>query len=72
MTSETDHTAMDTTSESSLNRAKLMFLYNALENGWRVHKKMNNVYVFSKHHHQDREYFQKSFLRDFVQMNLSL
>lgn len=34
---------------------KMIFIYNALENGWKVRKKRNNVYVFKKK--QNREVF---------------
>ena len=60
------------TSSDRVNHTKFMFVYNALENGWRVHKKMDNVYVFSRNHHRRREYFQDDYLALFVQMNLGL
>jgi hypothetical protein len=65
-----DNVVIDTSDR--INHTKFMFVYNALENGWRVHKKMDNVYVFSRNHHRRREYFQDDYLALFVQMNLGL
>ena len=35
---------------------KMVFLYNALENGWSI-KKRNNSYIFTKNHEGKREIF---------------
>ena len=48
---------------------KMAFIYNALENGWKV-KKNNDLYVFSKNHEGKKEVFLDSYLKKFVTSNL--
>ena len=38
---------------------KMVFLYNALDNGWSI-KKRNNSYIFTKNHEGKREIFDDS------------
>tara|TARA_A100001015_G_C14540147_1_gene537592 strand:- start:128 stop:349 length:222 start_codon:yes stop_codon:yes gene_type:complete len=47
---------------------KMLFLYNALENGWSV-KKKENVYVFSKNHEGKKEIFLDDYLKTFIKKN---
>ncbi len=47
---------------------KMLFLYNAIENGWSV-KKKNNSYVFSKNHEGKKEVFLEDYLTDFIKHN---
>jgi hypothetical protein len=44
---------------------KMMFIYNALENGWTV-KKSNDSYIFTKKHENRREIFQENYLETFL------
>jgi hypothetical protein len=44
---------------------KMMFITNALDEGWSV-KKSNDTYIFSKKHENRREYFQEKYLETFV------
>lgn len=50
---------------------KMAFIYNALENGWKV-KKNNDLYVFSKNHEGKKEVFLDSYLKKFVTSNLNI
>ena len=51
------------------NMKKLLFIYNALENGWSV-KKKGDFYVFFRKHNNNRKYFTSSYIYDFVQSNI--
>ena len=50
---------------------KMIFIYNALENGWDI-KKGNEKYIFSKNHEQKREVYLDSYLRKFLETNISI
>ena len=50
---------------------KMAFIYNALENGWKV-KKNNDLYVFSKNHEGKKEVFLDSYLKKFITSNLDI
>jgi hypothetical protein len=47
---------------------KMMFLYNALEEGWTV-KKSQESYIFTKKHENRREIFQENYLENFLTTN---
>ena len=50
---------------------KMVFLYNALENGWSI-KKRNNSYIFTKNHEGKREIFEASYLSIFMKENADI
>ena len=50
---------------------KMVFLYNALDNGWSI-KKRNNSYIFTKHHEGKREIFESSYLSIFMKENADI
>lgn len=50
---------------------KMLFIFNALENGWSV-KKQDDFYTFSKKHENKKEVFQEKFLHSFIEKNMSL
>lgn len=50
---------------------KMVFLYNALDNGWSI-KKRNNSYIFSKNHEGKKEIFESSYLSIFMKENLNI
>ena len=54
-----------------IKRHKMTLLYNALDNGWSVHKK-NDSYIFSKNHEGKKEVFVDSYLIDFIKYNMNL
>ena len=49
---------------------KLIFLTNALEEGWSI-RKSNDSYIFTKKHENKREIFQEDYLEKFVLTNSS-
>lgn len=49
---------------------KMMFITNAIEQGWTV-KKNNDTYVFKKKHEGRREYLDEKYLETFLVSNLS-
>ena len=49
---------------------KMIFITNALEQGWTV-KKNEHSYIFSKKHENKREIFQEDYLETFVTSNFS-
>jgi hypothetical protein len=50
---------------------KMVFLYNALENGWSI-KKRNNSYIFTKNHEGKKEVFEESYLSMFMKDNTDI
>ena len=50
---------------------KMVFVYNALEDGWSIVKRGDN-FVFRKKHHNDEEIFLDSYLNNFIKSNISL
>ena len=47
---------------------KMIFIFNALEEGWNIQKK-NDSYVFNKLHEENKEIFLDSYLKNFVENN---
>jgi hypothetical protein len=47
---------------------KMVFLFNALENGWSI-KKRNDSYIFMKNHEGKKEIFKESYLSIFMKEN---
>ena len=47
------------------NSLKVMFIYNAIQDGWSV-KKSDNIYVFRKKHENKKKYFSEDYLKKFV------
>ena len=50
---------------------KMAFIYNALENGWDI-KKNGEKYIFLKHHEGKKEVYLDSYLRQFLETNISI
>jgi hypothetical protein len=50
---------------------KMIFLYNALDNGWSI-KKRNNSYIFTKKHENRQEVFDENYLSTFMKDNLNI
>ena len=44
---------------------KMLFITNALEDGWTV-KKSQDSYIFTKKHENRREIFQENYLENFI------
>jgi hypothetical protein len=49
---------------------KMMFITNALDEGWTV-KKSSDSYIFTKKHENRREIFQENYLETFLISNFS-
>tara|TARA_B100001123_G_scaffold192107_1_gene219198 strand:- start:249 stop:467 length:219 start_codon:yes stop_codon:yes gene_type:complete len=50
---------------------KMLFLYNALENGWKI-KKQKKLYIFTKNHEGKKEVFLDDYLKRFMVENLNI
>jgi hypothetical protein len=50
---------------------KMVFLYNALDNGWSIKKKLNS-YIFTKNHEGKKEIFDESYLSIFMKDNSNI
>ena len=64
----------DFTNTSSINDSKLkkmIFVYNALENGWTITKKENS-YIFKKLHEGKKEIFLDNYLKRFMEENFDI
>jgi len=50
---------------------KMIFLYNALENGWSI-KKRKEKYIFIKNHEGKKEIFDETYLSSFMKQNMNI
>ena len=50
---------------------KMAFLYNALEEGWKINKK-RDLYIFTKNHEGKKEVFLDNYLKKFIENNLDI
>jgi len=50
---------------------KMMFLFNAINDGWTV-KKKNNSYIFKKKHENKKEIFEENYLHSFMRTNIDM
>lgn len=50
---------------------KMIFLFNAIEDGWSI-KKKNNSYVFSKNHEGKKEIFEDNYLDQFMKTSFDM
>jgi len=50
---------------------KMIFIYNALEEGWTI-KKNQDSFIFTKNHEGKKEVFLESYLVGFMQSNFDL
>lgn len=48
---------------------KMMFLCNALNDGWCI-KKRKNSYIFTKNHEGKKEVFEETYLLEFMKKNM--
>tara|TARA_B100000674_G_C37546403_1_gene780785 strand:- start:165 stop:374 length:210 start_codon:yes stop_codon:yes gene_type:complete len=56
---------------SSKDISKILFIFNALEDGWTI-KKRNDKYIFSKHKGKVKEIMFDSFLTKFINKYLNI
>jgi len=50
---------------------KMIFLYNALDNGWSI-KKRKESYIFVKNHENKKEIFDEAYLTTFMRDNTNI
>ena len=50
---------------------KMLFLFNAIEEGWSI-KKKNNSYIFSKNHEGKKEVFEDNYLDKFMKASFDM
>ena len=50
---------------------KMIFIYNALEEGWQI-KKNENKYIFSKRHENSQEIYLDTYLQNFLTSNIEV
>ncbi len=50
---------------------KMVFLFNALDNGWSI-KKRKASYIFTKNHEGKKEVFDESYLSIFMKDNMDI
>ena len=55
----------------SIKLHKIIFLYNALEDGWTINKK-GNLYIFNKKHEGKKEVLLDNYLRRFMVKNFDI
>ena len=56
--------------ENKIKYQKMLFLYNALEEGWRIEKKQD-FYIFKKKHENKKEVYLDDYLASFIEHNLN-
>ncbi len=62
---------MDNLEMDKLKFQKMVFLFNALDNGWSI-KKRQDSYIFTKNHENKKEVFDESFLAIFMKDNSNI
>ena len=50
---------------------KMVFIMNALDQGWSI-KKKDESYIFTKKHENKKEIFQENYLDEFIKQNTQL
>jgi len=58
---------IDSLDESIL--SKMIFLYNAVNDGWKI-EKQNGLYIFRKKHNNKEEIYSDAYLENFITDNL--
>ena len=62
---------MDSIQLSKPHFQKMVFIMNALNQGWTI-KKTGESYIFSKKHENRKEIFQENYLEEFIKQNSQL
>ena len=64
---------MDDTSQiDNITFKKMVFFYNALNDGWSIKKIKGDKYIFSKSHEGKKEVFLDSYLTNFIKSNVGI
>lgn len=72
-----DETNLENSNIDPILVQKMVFVYNALNDGWEVKKKGENKYIFTKNMEEEREEIKKEinlddYLRKFLKFNLDI
>lgn len=51
---------------------KMIFIYNAIEQGWEIKMNEQNIYTFSKKHENKKEIFNDNYLLEFIKNNIKI
>jgi hypothetical protein len=62
---------MDSIQLSKPHFQKMVFIMNALNQGWSI-KKKDESYIFTKKHENRKEIFQENYLDEFIKSNAQL
>lgn len=62
---------LDMENINHINLKKMIFIYNALENGWSISKKDKN-YIFKKNHEGKKEILADDYLKRFMKENIDI
>lgn len=54
-----------------ITKTKMIFIFNALEKGWKI-KKKGNSYIFSKNHEGKKEIFLENYIKRFIETNMNI
>ena len=51
---------------------KMIFIYNAIEDGWEIKMNKDHIYTFSKKHENKKEIFNDKYLVEFIKKNIKI
>lgn len=69
-----DNIYIDNSSDLNIDNIKLqkmIFIYNAIESGWKIHKQKDS-YIFSKKHEGRKEIYLDNYLKQFLESNFDI
>ena len=60
---------VNTIKVDAIKMQKMVFIYNALEEGWTIEKK-KDLYIFNKKHENKKEVYLDRYLKSFIEGNI--
>ncbi len=60
---------MNNENNNSNEKQKMLFIYNAIHDGWQV-KYKDSKYIFRKKHENNKDFFSKKCIKNFIEKNL--
>jgi hypothetical protein len=61
---------INTIKVDAIKMQKMVFIYNALEEGWNIEKK-KDLYIFNKKHENKKEVYLDEYLKSFIEGNIN-
>ena len=61
---------LNTIKVDAIKMQKMVFIYNALEEGWNIEKK-KDLYIFKKKHENKKEVYLDAYLKSFIEGNIN-